>query len=184
MSTTYPGTVIEVSKLNNGSSKQLFDSIFVAGGVTLSQVCIMTGLEPYLVQNWVKRGFVSSPQTRVYSSRQFARIVIINMLRESLQIDQICDLISVTAKSLNDERDDIINDDDLYHKYVDMLAQLNINVHDEDTIKLAADRCAEEFGQEIQVSKRQISGVLQVMAYAHFASELRKKAEETYSNLK
>ena len=84
MSTTYPGTVIEVNSLTKGSSKQLFDSIFVAGGVTLSQVCIMTGLEPYLVQNWVKRGFVSSPQKRVYSSNQFARIVIIKNARTSV----------------------------------------------------------------------------------------------------
>ena len=89
MAATFPGTTIEVSKLEQGSSRSLFDGIFATGGITLSQVSIMTGLEPYLIQNWVKRGFVTHPQGRVYSREQFARIIIINMLRESLQIEKI-----------------------------------------------------------------------------------------------
>ena len=184
MPKSYPGTVIEVSQLTKGSSKQLFDSIFVAGGVTLSQVCIMTGLEPYLVQNWVKRGFVSSPRKRVYSQSQFARIIIINMLRESLQIDQICELIKITTVSLNDERDDIIKYEVLYHKYVDLISDPDIEIRDETTLTDAADRTAAEFDESLPVSKRQISSILQVMAYAHFASELRKKAGAKFSNLR
>ncbi|MBQ8850465.1 MAG: DUF1836 domain-containing protein [Clostridia bacterium] len=183
MSTTFPGTTIEVSKFEKGCSKQIFDSIFTAGGITLSQVCIMTGLEPYLVQNWVKRGFVSSPMRRMYSQKQFARIVIINMLRESLQIDQICELISITTVTLNDERDDIISDDDLYHKYVDMLAANVIDIGDRSSVEAAADATAEEFAEWLPVSKKQISGILQVMAYAHFAGRLRKNAQEIFSSL-
>jgi len=95
MSTTFPGTTIETAFLEKGSSKQLFDGIFATGGITLSQVSVMTGLEPYLIQNWVKRGFVSSPIKRLYSRDQFARIVIINMLREALQIERICNLIHI-----------------------------------------------------------------------------------------
>ena len=184
MSNTLPGTAIEVSSIQKGSSKQLFDSIFTAGGITLSQVCIMTGLEPYLVQNWVKRGFVSSPKKRMYSAQQFAHIIIINMLRESLQIDQICELISITSVSLNDERDDIIKDDDLYHKYIDMLSDPVINENDDKSIKAAADKCAFEFDDSIPISKKQLSSILQVMAYAHFASELRQKAISVYTTLK
>ena len=184
MATTYPGTTIEVSKFEKGGSKQLFDSIFVAGGLTLSQVCVMTGLEPYLIQNWVKRGFVSSPYRRMYSRNQFARIIIINMLRESLQIDQICDLIRITTVTLNDERDDIIKDDDLYHKYVDMLSENQLDIGDRDSVETAADKTAEEFGDWLPVSKKELSGILQVMAYAHFSGRLRKNAQEIFSSLK
>ncbi len=180
---TLPGTTIEISTLEKGSSKQLFDSIFVTGGITLSQVCIMTGLEPYLVQNWVKRGFVSSPVKRTYSQRQFARIVVINMLRESLQIDQICELIRITTVTLDDESDDIIGDDILYHKYVDMLAEDSIDIGDERSLKLAADRTAEEFGEELPIPKKEISGILQVMAYAHFSGKLKRRAEEIFLSL-
>ena len=66
MLNTFPGTVIEVSEIKKGASKVLFDGIFATGGITLSQVSVMTGLEPYVIQNWVKRGFVASPVKRVY----------------------------------------------------------------------------------------------------------------------
>jgi len=82
----FPGTTIEVTQLDRGSSKRLFDGIFAAGGITLSQVAVMTGLECHVIQNWVKRGFITSPVKRMYSKEQFARIVIINMLREELQL--------------------------------------------------------------------------------------------------
>ena len=112
---TFPGTMVEVSKLETGSSRQLFDGIFATGGITLSQVCIITGLEPYLIQNWVKRGFVSSPQKRVYSRVQLARIIIINMLRESLKIEDICLLINIIGCDTEDQSDDLIFDNELYH---------------------------------------------------------------------
>ena len=46
----------------------------------LSQVASLTGLEPYVIQNWVRRGFVAPPERKRYSRRQFSRIVLINML--------------------------------------------------------------------------------------------------------
>ena len=49
MANTYPGTEIEVLSFKKGDSRKLFDGIFAAGGITLSQVCNMTGLEPYTV---------------------------------------------------------------------------------------------------------------------------------------
>ena len=78
MCNTLPGTSIEVLNLEKGCSKSLFDGIFAAGGITLSQVCVMAGVEPYLVQNRVKRGFVSSPRKRLYSSYQSTTAVFIS----------------------------------------------------------------------------------------------------------
>ena len=183
MFATYPGTTVEISKLEKGASKQLFNSIFTAGGLTLSQVCIMTGLEPYLIQNWVKRGFLTSPKRRMYSQNQFARIIIINMLRESLQIDKICELICITAKTLNDERDDIISDDELYHKYIDMIAENNIDINDGPSVEAAANRTADEIASEFPISQKEISGILQVMIYAHFSAILRRNAQEIFESL-
>ena len=55
MQKKYPGTTIEVLAMQKGGSRILFDGIFAAGGITLSQVSNMTGLEPYLIQNWAKK---------------------------------------------------------------------------------------------------------------------------------
>lgn len=183
MSTTFPGTTIEVTSLEKGSSKVLFDWIFAAGGITLSQVSIMTGLEPYLIQNWVKRGFLKPPVKRLYSRAQFARIIIINMLRESLQIDRICGLIQVIGGELDDTDDDLISDEELYHRYVDMLSEGNINIMDEGSVLQAAENASLDFEERLPNSKKKLYRLLQVMYYAHTASKLREGAAEILSTL-
>ncbi len=143
----------------------------------------MTGLEPYLIQNWVKRGFVSSPQKRVYSSEQFARITIINMLRESLQIEKICNLIHVIGGPTADKNDDLISDDELYHRYVDMISDDSINLNDETSVQAAAKSAARDFEEHLPGAKAKLIKVLQVMLYAHAASCLRKSSEDILSTL-
>ncbi len=183
MSTAFPGTTIEVLELKKSSSRQLFDGIFATGGLTLSQVSLMTGLEPYLIQNWVKRGFVGSPKKRVYSRNQFSRIVIINMLREALQIEKICDLIRVISGVLDDESDDLISADELYHTYVDLLSESRIDLSNKNSVLVATDIAASEYAQNDADTQKKISKILQIMLYAHAASQLRKKADEIFSTL-
>ena len=183
MSTWFPGTTIEVLSMEKGSSRRLFDGVFATGGITLSQVSVMTGLEPYLIQNWVKRGFLTSPVKRVYSKDQFARIIIINMLRESLQIDKICGLIKVIGGVLEDESDDLISDSELYHRYVDMLAENSINTNDPSSVALAAEGATADFEGDSKGARRQLIHILQVMAYAHAASTFRRSAEDILATL-
>lgn len=79
-----PGTVLEVDGSRPEAADELFSSLFVTGGLVLSQVCQITGLEPYTVQNWVKRGFLTPPVKKKYNRRQLSRIIIINMLKAAL----------------------------------------------------------------------------------------------------
>ena len=183
MQKTFPGTTIEVTALEKGSSQRLFDGIFAAGGITLSQVSVMTGLEPYLIQNWVKRGFLTSPQKRRYTRDQFARIIIINMLRDALQIEKICELIKVIGGVLDDPEDDMISDSELYHRYVDMVADIGYELKDNRSVLMAADRASEDFVEKFPNSREKLSRILQVMLYAHISATLRRSAEEIFSTL-
>ena len=183
MSGTYPGTTVEVLCLQKGASRILFDGIFATGGITLSQVSVMTGLEPYMIQNWVKRGFVSSPKKRVYSRQQFARIIIINMLRETVQIDRICSLIETISDVIDDTSDHLKGDDDLYHFYVDMIADSSININDERSIADAALRVTEEVIEKEVNAKQQLVKILKIMLYAHTAARLKASANEIFSTL-
>ncbi len=178
MSLTFPGTTIEATALEKGSSKMLFDGIFATGGITLSQVSVMTGLEPYVVQNWVKRGFLSAPVGRVYSREQFARIVIINMLREALQIEKICNLLHIISGAPNSKNGDLISDDELYHRYTDMLAEIPFPSVDEKAVIIKAEQAAADFEERTPGAKKQLSNILQAMFYAHAASKMRSKANE------
>ncbi len=179
----FPGTTVEVLHLRKGASRTLFDGIFATGGITLSQVSVMTGLEPYMIQNWVKRGFISPPQKRVYSREQFARIVIINMLREAIQIDRICSLIEAIADVIDDTGDLLKGDDDLYHFYVDMIANGNVNINDENAVTEAASRATAEVTEKEANAKRRLVRILKIMAYAHTASRLKASANEIFSTL-
>ena len=167
MPKTFPGTTVQCSALTKGSSRVLFDGIFATGGITLSQVCIMTGLEPYLIQNWVKRGFLTSPVGRVYSREQFARIIIINMLRQALQIDRICGLIKVISGNPDDRSDDLISDEELYHMYVDMLSDESMVIRDEQSVTGAAMRATQNFAEPLPGARKKLCLILAAMLYAH-----------------
>ena len=180
----YPGTTIEVLDLQRGNSRSLFEGIFATGGITLSQVSNMTGLEPYLIQNWVKRKFVSPPIKKLYSKEQFARIVIINMLRESLQIESICNLIQVIGGEPNDKLDNLIKDDELYHRYVDMLCDSSIDLSNELNFKKIAENAVDGFEHQVAGTRDKLVKILEIMFYAHRASQLRDLAKELLSSLK
>jgi len=183
MATRFPGTTIEVSSIQKGSSKQLFDGLFAPGGITLSQVCVMTGLEPYLIQNWIKRGFVAPPKKRFYSKEQFSRIIIINMLREVLQIDHICQLLKIISGTLDDEGNGMVGEDELYHHYVDLLSDPDICVTDPQSVLLAVQRVSQGFEDRLPNGKKRLELILQSMLYAHASTNFRNTAEEILSKL-
>lgn len=181
MANVFPGTAVETNGLQKGTAKTLLDGIFAAGGVTLSQVSVMTGLEPYLIQNWVKRGFVSPPVKRLYSREQFARIAIINMMREVLQMERICAMLQPYPVKEEAQRADVLRDDELYCLYADLLAEQEAVLPTRATVQAAAERVASETEKDFHGSKKQLERALQVMFYAHAAAGLRGAAEETLS---
>lgn len=184
MATTYPGTTIEVTTLRNNSSRILFSGIFAGGRITMSQISNMTGLEPYMVQNWVKRKYVTPPKDKLYSKEQFARILIINMLRDSLQIEAITNLIYAISGEYGDASDDLISDDELYHIYVNMLSDKDIDLTDSGSVEKAAQRASRDFEGKLPGAKKKLMRILEVMYYAHSASRLCDLAKEMLSSLK
>lgn len=72
MEWTLPGTVLSVDADRPQAAEEVFSSLFLAGGLVLSQVTQVTGLEPYIIQNWVRRGFLAPPKQRKYTRRAAA----------------------------------------------------------------------------------------------------------------
>ena len=119
-----PGTTVEADLRRPDAADMLLSPLFLTGGLMLSQVSQLTGLEPYVIQNWVKRGFVSPPERKKYSRRQFCRILFINMLKDVLQLEKICQLLSYVNGALADESDDLVDDSYLYICLVRLLGRL------------------------------------------------------------
>lgn len=171
-----PGTKIETGILSDGESKRIFDNIFSCGGLMLSQVCNMTGLEAYTVQNWVKRRYVSGPKGRVYDVDQFSRLVIINMLRQSMPLDSIEKLLSYINGHLDDSSDDLIKDSELYHLFVSMLIRYE-NVQDLSKVRMIAEQLTQDYNEPVPGAKKRLCKVLVIMMHSYYSAELIRCAE-------
>ena len=118
-----PGTTLEGLRSNADRVDGLFHSVFLAGGLTLSQVSSITGLETYTIQNWVKRGFLSSPKNKRYDMEQVCRIININLLKAALPLEQVTKLMAYLNGDLTDESDDLVDDTQLYFFFVRLAAR-------------------------------------------------------------
>jgi DNA-binding transcriptional MerR regulator len=177
-----PGTTLEGLRSNADRTDGLFQSLFLAGGLTLSQVASITGLEPYTIQNWVKRGFLSPPRNKRYDMEQVCRIIIINMLKGALPLEQICSLISYINGSLTDESDDTIDDAVLYFKFVSLAARAR-HIGGSKEWGEAIDEVMSDYEEPVLGAKMRIVKVLRIMLTAWIASRLVLEAQQQITDL-
>lgn len=165
MEWTIPGTVIRGPREDVDSSIRQIEGMFLGGGMIRSQLAAVSGVEAHDIQNWVKRGFLSSPVNKRYSCRQFCRIVTINMLRPAMPMEKICGLLRYVNGELDDESDDLIDDTTLYFMFVRLAARARYiggTQHWEDALADILDSYAEP----ISGAKERIAKVLWIMLTA------------------
>ena len=171
-----PGTVLQVERENADGVEEMFSSMFLAGGMVLSQVASITGLEPYTIQNWVKRGFLSPPQRKRYSANQLCRILQINMLKSVLPLEQICGLLGYVNGKLDEEGDDIIDDAHLYFLFV-RLASRAKELDDPAAWEKALEEALCQYQEPVPGARERIEKALRVMLTAWVAARMRYAAE-------
>ena len=159
MQWTIPGTVIQSRTEDAGKIRETFSAFFLAGDITLGQVSAISGLEPYMVQNWVSRKYLSNPQGKKYTLNQLCRVLTINLLRKSMPIENVCDLLGFVNGRLDQEGDDLIDDAEGIEKSV------------------------KDLPERIPGANERIQKTLQIMLYAWCAGFLRDRAEELMKNL-
>lgn len=168
-----PGTNIEVRELSFNAAEELFNSIFLTGGLVLSQVSGMTDCAPHVVQNWVKRGFLPPPGNKKYSKRQFCRIAFINFLKDVMRIDQVTALMGHINGALDDESDDLVDDCTLYCYLAEVLGRLED--FRPETVKRAVCEAASSYPDDYV--RGRLLEVLEVMATAYGAVTLKSRAD-------
>lgn len=170
----FPGTRVPIT------SSGLLEGIFTAtNGVTLSQVCEITGLEASTVQNWIKRGYVNPPAGRKYSKNQMGRIILINLLRDTFVIDGIARLLSYVNGNLLDRSDDIMDDSEIYQCLCDILIQPEKTVKvDVESLPQKIDERLKDFQEPFPGAKDRLKLVLEAMAYACASAEFKRAANQ------
>ena len=175
-----PGTVLQADR--TADIEQQFSAMFLGGGIVLSQVTGITGLEAYTVQNWVKRGFLSPPERKHYSLKQLCRIMNINMLKNVLPMERIVGLLSYINGDLEDESDDIIDDSRLYFMFVRLAAQAPAM-----NTPQGRDECiAKElvsYREPVPGAKERVAKVLAIMLTAWASAQLRQTVEQMLQEL-
>lgn len=177
-----PGTTISASIEDADNVDSLFQSMFLAGGMVLSQVTSITGLDPYMIQNWVKRGFLTKPIQKRYTLRQLCRIININMLKGILPMERICGMLSYINGQLDDDSDDLIDDSQLYFIFVRLAAKAN-EMKTNENWKIALDEVLKDYEEPFPGARERIAKVLQIMVTAWVASRLQQEAETMLQSL-
>lgn len=182
MNWTIPGTVLRRPREEADHIQEQFSSMFLAGGMVLSQVSGITGLEPYTVQNWVKRGFLSPPEKKRYTLRQLCRIININMLKSVLPMEQICGLLGYINGQLDSEADDMIDDATLYFLFVRLAANAKELYRTEERDDLL-NKALADYEEPVPGARERVKQVLRIMLTAWLAARMRQEAEKMLKEL-
>lgn len=177
MNWTIPGTTLEDARANAGHIDSLFSSMFLAGGLSLSQVSAVTGLETHTIQNWVKRGFLSPPRGKRYDVEQVCRIINMNLLKGGLPLEQICSLMTYLNGVLSDESDDLIPDSRLFFMFVKLASQVR-DIGSQAEWDAAMEAVTAGYVEPVPGAKDKLIRVLKIMLTVWVSNTLRTAAEK------
>ena len=173
-----PGTNFEVSDISLGF-EYLAPSIAATKGLTLAQMCTITGLEQSTTQNWIKRGWVAHPVNKRYGEYQISRIMIFNMLRPSMQLDNIAYLLRYVNGEADDRGDDLIPDSKLYTHLCLVIKQCKDKGYTKnEEIRQIVDASLNDYNEKYAGAKEKIAEALTIMTLVFISGEIKKEAEK------
>ena len=156
--------------------------IRAADGLSLAQICSLTGLEPSTVQNWIKRGFVPHPERKRYGERHVARILLIDALRECLLIERVGELMQYVNGNADDTSDDLITEQALYDLFNAAIAGVrDIYVPPE----LVGEKVASIVADAVPdpAARARVTPAVTVMVNAYIAGRYKREADRLYTEL-
>ena len=179
---TIPGTTLEGLRSNADRTEGLFQSLFMAGGLTLSQVARITGLENHTIQNWVKRGFLPPPKNKHYNMEQVCRIININILRGNMPLEQIVKLMGYLNGNLADESDDLVDDTMLFFFFVKLASRARYmggtKAWDDALVEIT-----EDYPEPVPGAREKLIRVLKIMLTIWCANQLKAQADAMIGQL-
>lgn len=182
MEWTIPGTTLTGQRRSADAIDDQFQAIFLAGGLTLSQVASITGLESHTIQNWVKRGFLPPPQGKRYNMEQLCRLLNMNILKGTMPLEEIIHLMSYLNGSLSDESDDLVDDTLLYFFFVKLASRARY-IGGSEAWDDALLKITETYREPIPGARDKLIRVLKIMLTVWCANMLRQQAETMIAQL-
>ncbi len=181
-----PGTVIEKKKIGNVTGLEFLDKIFfVTDGIMLAHIREICAIDGSTLQNWTKRGWVASAKSKKYDKNQLARILIINMMRDTMQLDKISRILAYVNGRVEDKTDDIIPESELYGYLCTIIDQL---VEDElppdaDNIHDLIARALGGYEEKVAGALKRLERACSVIILTYYAALVKQKADSLYGDI-
>ena len=175
-----PGTAMKFTEQARAEAFSLISPVLEAtGGLTLSQLSKLSGLEGSTIQNWIKRGWVSSTKGKKYSEKQVLRVLLINMLHGAMKLENIVKLMAYINGDVEDTSDDIIDDIVLYN----ILCRLIFTAEDEgiyssEQVRELVSRGIAECRSDIHSDEEKLHKAMYVMVMAYRCACLKAEMEK------
>jgi len=173
-----PGTAATYTDRGEKGFSKIEMLLEATGGLSLSQVCAVTGLEGSTIQNWVKRGWVAHPKGKSYDEIHIARILIINALKECIKLEHISLLMKYVNGSTANTGDDIIKESELYNFLCFALERMG---HADDLSRGGVESVVEAVIIDYKDAKAdayaRIHKALSLMIYACVCTDVKRRTE-------
>ena len=174
-----PGTSATYIDQDGKGFSQIEMLISATKGLSLSQVCAVTGLEGSTIQNWVKRGWVAHPKGKKYEETHVARILIINALKECIKLEHISMLMSYVNSLEEDGSGSIIKESELFSYLCDALQMIGKadNLSSHGGVEAVAERVLRDYETQAEEAKEKIRKALTLMIYACVCTDVKRRTE-------
>ena len=173
-----PGTATAYVERGEKGFSKIEMLLEATGGLSLSQVCAVTGLEGSTIQNWVKRGWVAHPTGKKYEEIHIARILIINALKECIRLEQISQLMNYVSGTVEGSRGGIIKESELYNFLCDALLHMGQAAdHSRGGIETVVETVIKNYNGPRPDSRIRIRKALTLMIFACVCTDVKRRTE-------
>jgi len=173
-----PGMTASAASPNDKGFSKIEMLLEATGGLSLSQVCAVTGLEGSTIQNWVKRGWVEHPVGKKYEEVHIARILIINALKECIKLEHIALLMSYVNGKSQDGSEAVIKESTLYNYLCEALKQSRRAVdHSKSGVESVIDNVIKDYSDPNPDSRIRIRKALTLMIFACVCTDVKRGTE-------
>ncbi len=181
-----PGTILNKEKMGGVTGLEFLNKIFfITNGIMLSQIREICGIDGSTLQNWTKRGWVANSHNKRYSKDQLAKILIINMMRESMQLERIANLLTYVNGRADDTSDDIIPESLLYDylcRIIDIIVS-DDRPADSESIRELVKTTLSGYEERTAGARRRLENACEIIIFAYYATLVRQKANSLYDKL-
>jgi len=183
-----PGTRLRKNEMGNVTGMEFLNKIFfITDGIMLSQVREISNVDGSTLQNWVKRGWIMNPVNKRYSKDQLARILIINMLRDTMLFERIDFLLRYINGNVNNRDDDIICESELYEYICRILDRItdggDVIGNSNAMLNEIINDSIEDYSERISGAKNRLAKALEIIVISYYATLLKSYTNQLFENL-